>query len=62
MPHDNDLYNDIVDDATSTMESNNCNDIIQARDVNLRRYRYNREISLLHKLLSCCIAFSEESE
>ena len=27
MPHDNDLRNDIVDDATSTTEFNDCDDI-----------------------------------
>ena len=40
MPHDNDLCNDIVDDATSTMEFNNdCNDIVEG--VKLGRYRHN---------------------
>ena len=29
MPHDNDLRKDIVDDATSTMECNDCDDIAQ---------------------------------
>ena len=29
MRHDNDLRNDIVDDATSTMELNDCNDIVE---------------------------------
>ena len=28
-PHDNDLRNDIVDDAASTMEFNDCDDIVQ---------------------------------
>ena len=27
--HDNDLRNDIVDDATSTMEFNDCDDIVE---------------------------------
>ena len=26
---DNDLHNDIVDDATSTMEFNDCDDIVE---------------------------------
>ena len=59
MPHDNDLCNDIVDDATSMMEFNDCDDIIQARHVNLRRYCYNCCIPSLRKSLSCGgIAFS----
>ena len=29
VPHDNDLRNDIVDDATSPMKFNNCNDIVE---------------------------------
>ena len=35
MPYDNDLRNDIVDNATMTMELNYCDDIVQAQHVNL---------------------------
>ena len=53
MPQDNDLRNDIVDDATSTTEFNDCDDIIvQARHVNLRRYLHNSWIPPFHKSLS----------
>ena len=36
MPHDNDLRNNIIDDATSTTKFNNCEDIVQTRHVNLQ--------------------------
>ena len=42
MPQDNDLHNDIVDNATPTVEFNDCADIIQARHANIWWYHYNR--------------------
>ena len=35
LPHGNDLHNDIIDDATSTMEFNDCDDTIQAQHIKL---------------------------